>query len=37
MAIEPVMGEGNPGLCVTREFYDEARKDYVMKMVLCYW
>jgi acetylornithine/succinyldiaminopimelate/putrescine aminotransferase len=26
MAIEPVMGEGNPGLCITREFYDEARK-----------
>ncbi len=26
MAIEPVMGEGNPGLCVTREFYDEARR-----------
>ena len=26
MAIEPVMGEGNPGQCVTREFYDEARK-----------
>ncbi|GIS50529.1 MAG: hypothetical protein Ct9H90mP24_8210 [Methanobacteriota archaeon] len=22
MAMEPVMGEGNPGLCVTREFYD---------------
>ncbi|HJM44902.1 MAG TPA: aminotransferase class III-fold pyridoxal phosphate-dependent enzyme [Candidatus Poseidoniaceae archaeon] len=26
MAIEPVMGEGNPGQSVTREFYDEARK-----------
>lgn len=26
MAIEPVMGEGNPGQCVTREFYDEARR-----------
>jgi acetylornithine/succinyldiaminopimelate/putrescine aminotransferase len=26
MAIEPVMGEGNPGLCITREFYDEARR-----------
>ena len=26
MAIEPVQGEGNPGQCVTREFYDEARK-----------
>jgi len=25
MAMEPVMGEGNPGLCVTREFYDKAR------------
>ena len=25
MAMEPVMGEGNPGLCVTREFYDLAR------------
>ena len=25
MAMEPVMGEGNPGLCVTREFYDSAR------------
>jgi acetylornithine/succinyldiaminopimelate/putrescine aminotransferase len=25
MALEPVMGEGNPGLCVTREFYDLAR------------
>lgn len=25
MAIEPIMGEGNPGLCVTREFYDLAR------------
>ena len=26
MAIEPVMGEGNPGQKITREFYDEARK-----------
>jgi len=26
MAIEPVQGEGNPGQCVSREFYDEARK-----------
>ena len=26
MAIEPVQGEGNPGQCVDREFYDEARK-----------
>jgi len=26
MAMEPVMGEGNPGLCVTREFYDKARE-----------
>ena len=26
MAIEPVQGEGNPGQCVTREFYDAARK-----------
>jgi acetylornithine/succinyldiaminopimelate/putrescine aminotransferase len=25
MAMEPVMGEGNPGLCVTRGFYDLAR------------
>ncbi len=25
MAMEPVMGEGNPGLCITREFYDRAR------------
>ena len=25
MAMEPVMGEGNPGLCVSREFYDKAR------------
>ena len=25
MAIEPVMGEGNPGQSITREFYDEAR------------
>ncbi len=26
MLMEPVMGEGNPGVAVTREFYDEARK-----------
>ena len=26
MAIELVQGEGNPGQCITREFYDEARK-----------
>ena len=26
VAIEPIQGEGNPGLCVTREFYDTARK-----------
>ncbi len=26
MAIEPVQGEGNPGQCVSREFYDEARR-----------
>ena len=26
MALEPVMGEGSPGLCVSREFYDEARR-----------
>jgi len=26
MAIEPVQGEGNPGQCITREFYDESRK-----------
>ncbi|MAK32406.1 MAG: lysine 6-aminotransferase [Acidiferrobacter sp.] len=26
MAMEPVMGEGNPGQCVTREFYDTARE-----------
>lgn len=25
MLIEPVMGEGNPGVMITREFYDEAR------------
>lgn len=25
MLMEPVMGEGNPGLAVTREFYDAAR------------
>jgi acetylornithine/succinyldiaminopimelate/putrescine aminotransferase len=24
--IEPVMGEGNPGVALTREFYDEVRK-----------
>ena len=26
LAIEPVQGEGNPGQCVSREFYDEARQ-----------
>ena len=26
VAIEPIQGEGNPGMCVTREFYDAARK-----------
>ena len=26
MAMEPVMGEGNPGQCGTREFYDAARE-----------
>ena len=26
LAIEPVQGEGNPGQCVSRAFYDEARK-----------
>ena len=26
MAMEPVMGEGNPGQAITREFYDEARR-----------
>jgi acetylornithine/succinyldiaminopimelate/putrescine aminotransferase len=26
MFIEPVMGEGNPGVATTREFYDEARR-----------
>jgi acetylornithine/succinyldiaminopimelate/putrescine aminotransferase len=26
MLIEPVMGEGNPGECVTRAFYDAARR-----------
>jgi acetylornithine/succinyldiaminopimelate/putrescine aminotransferase len=26
MLMEPVMGEGNPGLAVTRAFYDEARR-----------
>jgi len=25
MLVEPVMGEGDPGLCITREFYDVAR------------
>jgi len=25
MAIEPVQGEGNPGKCIDRDFYDEAR------------
>lgn len=26
MSIEPVQGEGNPGQCVDRDFYDEARR-----------
>jgi len=26
MAMEPVQGEGSPGQCITREFYDEARR-----------
>ena len=26
MAIEPVQGEGNPGQCVSRDFYDAARQ-----------
>jgi acetylornithine/succinyldiaminopimelate/putrescine aminotransferase len=26
MAIEPVQGEGNPGQCIERKFYDEARR-----------
>jgi len=26
MLIEPVMGEGNPGVAITREFYDAARE-----------
>lgn len=26
VAIEPIQGEGNPGMCVTREFYDAARR-----------
>jgi 4-aminobutyrate aminotransferase-like enzyme len=26
MAMEPVMGEGNPGQAISREFYDEARR-----------
>ena len=26
MFFEPVMGEGNPGACITRAFYDEARR-----------
>ena len=26
VAIEPIQGEGNPGLCVTREFYDTVRR-----------
>ena len=26
MAIEPVQGEGNPGQCIEREFYDVARR-----------
>ena len=26
MSIEPVQGEGNPGQCIDREFYDEAMR-----------
>ncbi|MBT8143418.1 MAG: aminotransferase class III-fold pyridoxal phosphate-dependent enzyme [Gammaproteobacteria bacterium] len=26
MCMEPVMGEGNPGMALSREFYDEARR-----------
>ena len=26
MAMEPIQGEGSPGQCITREFYDEARR-----------
>ena len=26
LAIEPVQGEGAPGLCIDRDFYDEARR-----------
>ena len=26
MAVEPIQGEGSPGQCITREFYDEARR-----------
>ena len=26
MSIEPVQGEGNPGQCIERDFYDEARR-----------
>lgn|GEM_PF-37470 len=26
MAMEPVQGEGSPGSCISREFYDEARR-----------
>ena len=26
MSIEPVQGEGNPGQCIDRDFYDEARR-----------
>ena len=26
MSVEPVQGEGNPGQCIDREFYDEARR-----------
>ena len=26
IAIEPIQGEGNPGMCVTRDFYDTARR-----------
>ena len=26
MSVEPVQGEGNPGQCIERDFYDEARR-----------
>ena len=26
MAMEPIQGEGSPGQCITREFYDESRR-----------